>query len=147
MKLFDIRTDNSKNHFIEAVNQWHEDDPGIPYFSQFGLVGSARWWECFNRGALAVTVFSGKVSYCGPRTDEFNETEDVVEFVCSRQTFAYNRTGHWDVPSRVGDRMSVTQTIVVLLTRTGPVECHIDLWAEWQPGYDELEGVRSASTE
>jgi hypothetical protein len=134
MMLFDIRTDESHAGFIAAVNRGLDSEPGNPYLSRFGHVCSSHWWACFDRGELPVEVLSGEVSHSGTRVEEWTgETEDVVEFVCGGQVIGYDRVGCWAAPIRVGDRVSLTRTVAVVVTRTGPVTYHIDLRAEWLP--------------
>ena len=141
MKLFDIRTDDSQAYFVAHVNRELEAEPGNSYLSRFGLVCSAHWWACFDRGELPVEVLSGEVIHSGPQVDEFNETEDVVEFVCGDEVIGYPRLGPWGAPIRVGDWVSLTHTIAEFPTRTGPVRYIIDLWAEWLPASADHENA------
>ncbi len=133
MVLFDIRTDDSHDGFIAAVNRGLDSEPDNPYLSRFGHVCSPRWWACVDRGELPVKMLSCVVTHVGPRCDCLSdESEDVVELVCDGQVFAYDRIGHWAaVPIQVGDQLSITRTVAEVETRTGPVRSLIDIKAEW----------------
>lgn len=146
MKLFDVRTDNSQAYFIEIVNRRLEDEPGNPYLSRFGLVCSDRWWACFGRGELPVEELAGRVTHAGPQVDEFNETEDIIEFDCGDQVIGYDQLGAWAAPIKTGDWVSVTRTIAEWHTQTGPLRCIIDLWAEWLPASADHKHDASTTT-
>lgn len=158
MVLFDVRTDDSHAGYIADVNRSLDSVPENPYLARFGPVCSPRWWACFDRGELPVEVLSGEVLYTGPRLDPFDEIEDVIEFSCGAlacgdwtaaedvivfsgvalayddRTVAYDRVGPWAAhPIRVGDRVSLTRTVIELRMRYGPYRYQVDLRAEWFP--------------
>ncbi|MFG0295412.1 MAG: hypothetical protein ACF8PG_05835 [Maioricimonas sp. JB045] len=136
--LFDIRVDDSHAGYIDAVNRGLQSVPDKTYLTQFGPVGSERWWACYDRGELPVKVLTGPVTFVGERVDMYDETEDVVEFVADGKPRVYGRADHWaSVPIQVGDQLRITRTRVDMQTPTGPCRYLIDLQAQWLPGADE----------
>ena len=132
MVLFDIRHDDSHAGYIAAVNLGLDSEPGNPYLSRYGHVGTPRWWARYDRGELPVKLLAGEVTYVGPRQDWCDEQEDVIEFSCGGRTIVYDRLDHWAAhPIGVGDWVCVTRTVAELATRTGPMVYLIDLRAEW----------------
>ena len=138
MTLFDIRTDDSHAAFIAEVNRGLDSKPDNPYLTRFGHVCSPCWWACFDRGELPTEVLSGPVTFVGSRPVRFGETEDVIEFVTGIRVVGYDRVDHWTaVPICVGDRVTVTRTLVELRAPTRLVRYQIDLRAEWAATQDQ----------
>ena len=134
MVIFDIRQENSHAGYIADVNEGLASDPEKHYLTRFGPVGSVQWQACLERGELATEVLTGVVSHVGARPTDWDESEDVIEFVCEGKALAYDRVGPWAAPGiRRGDWITLTRTIAVIHTRTGPVTYEIDLRAEWDP--------------
>ncbi len=132
--LFDIRTDQSHAGYISVVNQGLDREPGNVYRTQFGHVGSPRWWACFDRGELPVKAHAGIVTFVGLRAGWGSEEEDVIEFSSNGRLVAYDRTDHWAVnPIGIGDRVCITRTQATLSFPTGAEQYLIDVRAEWWP--------------
>ncbi|WP_435018644.1 hypothetical protein TA3x_000626 [Tundrisphaera sp. TA3] len=134
MILFDLRAGDGDADFIAAVNSSLDRVPGNPYLARFGPVCSPQWWDCLDRGEIPVVEMVGVVTHAGPRLDDFDEDEDVVEIDCDGTAIAFDRLGRWAAhPVRVKDRVQIKRTEVEIRTPTGSSRFLIDLAAEWFP--------------
>jgi hypothetical protein len=93
-----------------------------------------KWWDCFDRGALPITVVEGPVTLVGEKQRLWGEIDDVVEFNCNGTDVAFDRMGHWSQhPIRVGDWIKITRAVVEIPARQGPSIYNVDIVAEWTP--------------
>jgi hypothetical protein len=85
--LMDLRHRPSDPIVATANRDLRWDDTG--YVAHHGEVGSDRWWEDYDRGAVPHDTLLGVITLVGGLTDEFGETEQVVAIEADTPEMAY----------------------------------------------------------